>query len=847
MLFFFLTGLVLLVAAVVGGVWLGQERIIALFVQEANRYLATPVQVGRMEVSVLDQFPRVSITLHELRVSGSLPQDTVPLARARRLYCAFDAWDMLRGHYRIRAVTLADGRVWVRHDAQGRPNYDVLRFDTTAAPSSQPLAFALENIQLERVNTVYADDQRQQRYTVQAHDVRAQLDVQGPLVDIVAQGRTHVDALQLGPDAYFQNKPLTLNTRLRVDRDARLVTLQPSELRVGAASYELGGRIDYRRAVQLDLQVAGRNTDVQSVLALLPARVARRLRAYRSRGAVYFGGTVRGELSGRASPRIEARFGCRDASFYHPELRQAVEHVFLAGTFSNGAAQAARTSVLSLREVRGTLRGRPFSGSLRYANFQDPTVQLQVRADLDVAQALQFYPVAAVPGGQGQAQLLLAFAGNLRQFRARPATAAVQASGTLQLQNVQLRLRDLRQPLTGLTGSFRLQGREVEVAGFTGRVGGSDFRLQGRLRNALAWALLPNQTLLLDADLTSQLLDFDQLLRLTTPAGPAAATSTGAPGAGSYEFRLPTQLALNVRAQVERLRFRRFRGRQLRGTIRLQQQVLSAPSLTVRAGGGQVSFRGTLDARQPRLLHLHSTISCQQLPLDSLFYTFEDFGQQFITARHLRGALTATAESDLYFDGALTPLTNRLEAELNLQVRNGELNNFEPLQKLSMIAGRERLRHLRFAQLTTPVYIQSRTVYLPEMEIRSNVRAASLIRVTGTHTFDQQMDYHLSIPILPGLLQRTVGMATGPSLLLAIQGDEDNFRVSYDRRPQPGRVPTAPRETARPASRPGLPGTSLPGPAAPAAPAPEPRKPFELKKPPAKKPAQPQTGEYFEF
>ncbi|WBA41256.1 AsmA-like C-terminal region-containing protein [Hymenobacter canadensis] len=842
MLFFFLTGLVLLVTAVVGGVWLGQERIIALFVQEANRYLATPVQVGRMEVSVLDQFPRVSITLHELRVSGSLAQDTVPLARARRLYCAFDAWDMLRGHYRIRAVTLADGRVWVRHDAQGRPNYDVLRFDTTAAPSSQPLAFALENIRLERVATVYADDQRRQRYTVQAHDVRAQLDVQDMLVDISAQGEARVEALQLGFDAYFQNKDLTLNTRLRVDRGARLVTLQPSELRVGAASYEVGGRIDYRRVVQLDLQVAGRNTDVQSVLALLPARVARPLRAYRSRGAVYFGGTVRGEVSGQASPRIEARFGCRDASFYHPELRQAVEHVFLAGTFSNGAAQAARTSVLSLQNVRGTLRGRPFSGSLRYANFLDPTVQLQVRADLDVAQALQFYPVAAVPSGRGTAQLSLAFAGNLRQLRARPATAPVQASGTLVLQNVQLRLRDLSQPLTALTGRFRLLGREVEVAGFTGRVGGSDFRLQGRLRNALAWALLPGQTLLLDADLTSRLLDFDQLLRLTTPAGPAAATGAGAPGSGSYEFRLPTQLALNVRAQVERLRFRRFRGRQLRGTIRLQQQVLSAPSLTVRAAGGQVSFRGTLDARQPLLLHLHSTISCRQLPLDSLFYTFEDFGQQFITARHLRGALTATAESDLYFDGGLTPLTNRLEAELNLQVRNGELNNFEPLQKLSMIAGRERLRHLRFAELTTPVYIQSRTVYLPEMEIRSNVRAASLIRVTGTHTFDQQMDYHLNIPILPGLLQRTVGMATGPSLLLAIQGDEDNFRVSYDRRPQPGRAPTVPQETARPASRP-----DLPKPAAPAGPAQEPRKPFELKKPPAKKPAQPQTGEYFEF
>ena len=369
----------------------------------------------------------------------------------------------------------------------------------------------------------------------------------------------------------------------------------------------------------------------------------------------------------------------------------------------------------------------------------------------------------------------------------------------------------------------------------------------------LAWALLPNQPLLLDATLDSWLLDFDQLLRLHQPARPPATTATtaaAAPGGGSgYEFQLPPQLALNVRAQVRRVRFRRFRGQQLRGSVRLQNQVLSAPSLTVSTAGGQVSFRGALDARQPRLLRLSSVISCQQLPLDSLFYAFEDFGQRFITARHLRGTLTATAESELYFDGALNPLTNRMEAELNLSVRNGELNNFEPLQKLSMLARREQLRHLRFAQLTTPVYIQSRTVYLPEMEIRSNVRAASLIRVTGTHTFDQQMDYHLSIPILPGLLRRTAGLATGPSLLLAIQGDEDNFRVSYDRgHPPTARPPALAGGAAGGTARPAPAGRGQRAvPAAPQTPAPVPQKTFELKKPAAKKPAQPQTDEYFDF
>lgn len=848
---YFLLGVVLLLGGAVAGVWLGQDHIIALFVQEVNHYLRTPVKVAKMEVSLLDQFPRVSITLTNVVVSGSLPQDTVPLARARRLYCAFDAWDLWRGHYRIRAVTLTDGRVYVGHDQQGRPNYDVIRYDTTAAPTDKPLAFGLENIRLTRIHTTYNDQLRQQRYTLQVKDVKAQLDVNDMLVDIETRGDTHVEAIQLGSDAYFRNKDLALTTKLRVDRAARLVTIQPSELKVGVAAYSVAGTIGYAQDTDFNLKLEGRNTDAQSVLALLPARVVRRLSAYRSRGDVYFGGTVRGTLAGAANPRLDFQFGCRDASFYHPDYKQAVEHVFLTGTFSNGGSQSARTSQLELRNVRGALQGKPFSGSLRYENFQNPNLALTLRADFDVARALQFYPVAAVPSGNGAAQLQVSFAGNLREFRASPSTANVQSAGVLTLRGVQLRLRDVAQPFTNLNGTFQLRRNDVAVNSFAGRVGNSDFQLGGTLRNALGWMLVPRQQLLVEANLDSRLLDLDQLLSLKQPAGTAAdATSPAGSAAGNgYAFRLSPTLALDVQARVQRVRFRRFRGRELRGTFRLRNQVLSAPVLSVAAAGGQASFRGTLDARRPDVLHLSSSTSCQQLPLDSLFYVFEDFGQQFVTNRHLRGTLTASAESDVYFTKALDPLTDKLEAEVKLTVQNGELNNFMPLQKLSMIAGRERLRHLRFARLTTPVYIQSRTVYLPEMEIRSNVRAASLIRVSGTHTFDQQMDYHLSIPILPGLLSKVVpaGSTAGPSLLLAIKGDEDNFSVTYDRaRPQVARPATT---SPAPTKRPGLlDGLLNPAPAAPAASArpTEPRKPFELKKP-EKKPAQPQTGEYFEF
>ncbi|MCA8832888.1 hypothetical protein LF252_19830 [Hymenobacter sp. BT728] len=820
----------------VGVAWLGllvgQDAVIRLFVNGLNRYLCVPVHARRLEVSALDQFPRLSVTLHDVTVQGSLPTDTVRLAQARRLYCAFNAWDVVSGHYRIREITLSDARVRVRRNQQGVGNYHVICPDTAMPRSGEaPFELALEGIRLERVRVEYEDAGRQQKVAFFAPNLQAQVSIAGPIVTLAATGAAEVQAVRLGSDDYFQQKQVQLRAAVRINRARQQLTIQPSSIGIGLARYELAGTIAYQTAPVLQLRYRATGADVQSVLALLPPRLSRPLAGYRSRGQVYFGGTVRGEWSGQRQPGVQVEFGCRDASFFHPKYRQTLDHVSLTGTFSNGPAHAARSAVLTLRNVQGQLAGRKLAGELRLENFENPRLKAHVQAAVDVSRALQFFPVSAVRAGQGEAQLNLHLDGPWQAIRQRP--TARQATGELTFRNVSLHLRDFRQSFTRLSGQLQLRGADVALQNVRGRLGSSDFQANGTLRNVAGWATRAGQPLSVEAAITSNLLEFNQLLYVYQPAGkPAPGAAAGAKEPGLH---VPATVALNLQVQARHVRFRRLQGRELRGNLQLRNQVFSSSGVALRAAGGLVSVRGKVDARRSNLLKASTVASCQQLPLDSLFYVFEDFGQHFLTARHLRGHLTATAESDTYFDGHLTPLTERLEAEVHATIHDGQLLNFEPLQRLSLVADRATLRHLRFAELRNSLYVQSRTVYIPQMEIRSNVRAASLIRVTGTHTFDQQMDYHVQIPLLPGLLPRAAARADGPGLRLAIQGTEDRFTVRYESGTTPERTAAGPAVTA-PAHVP--PANAGPRPAS--------KPSFELKKP-TKQPALPQPGEYFEF
>lgn len=793
MVLWVLGGLLLLSALTATLIYVYQDKIIQLFVAEANKHLKTKVQVSRISLSWWDKFPQVSVTLDQVQITEGVAGSSQPLATMDKIFCTFNLRDLLRKNYQVRELYLENGQVQVKVLADGTVNYQVFARDTTAG-RQQSFSFDLEKIALRNVVVSYADAPLKQFYRATAQDLQAAMTVQPDRIALQTEGSVYVHTVQLDQSEYFKDKQTQLRTAMVIHPDSRKLELAPSEVRVGPASYEVKGNIDYAGTTYVDLQLRGRNTNVQSVLALLPARISRQYGKYRSAGAVYFNGSVQGPVSSRMSPQVAFHFGCRRASLYHPDYKQQITDISLTGSFTNGAQRNAQTSVLSLKNVQGRLARRPFSGNLVLTNFRDMGLTLDLKADLDVAHVLGLFPMEEIKKGSGLAKVAVNFSGKLRQLKGSRGVSAVTAGGDISLHNVTLALRDYSQPFRNLTGTFLIRRNDLAVTNFKGWLGASDFVLNGYFKNALPWFFLDKQHLLIEADFESRFLNLDQLLSSSTGpmgGGQALAGNSGKVGSDGSGYRLVISpyLDFDLNAHVQRLQFRRLHGKALQGNIRLKDQVLSSPDIAFRVIGGHFGLQGYLDARSANNIKVTTTARLRDLRVDSLFYVFENFGQNFLVQRHLKGELTANIHSDLYFDSHLKPQTDAMEAEVQVLIRNGQLNNFEPLQKLSTFVSRRELANLRFAQLSNTFYIQSRTVFIPEMEIHSNVSRASLIGIQGTHTFDQQMDYKIRIP-LSKAAKRDKDEAYGrveqvshgtTNLFLTLKGNEKDYRIGYDK------------------------------------------------------------------
>jgi hypothetical protein len=125
-----------------------------------------------------------------------------------------------------------------------------------------------------------------------------------------------------------------------------------------------------------------------------------------------------------------------------------------------------------------------------------------------------------------------------------------------------------------------------------------------------------------------------------------------------------------------------------------------------------------------------------------------------------------------------------LIADITTTIKNGELNNFEPMQRLRKYLDDDGLDHLRFADLKNDIHIEKKTVYIPQMIVQSNV---TTIQISGTHGFDQQIDYRIITPLInkkkinleeAGNAIETLDGQT--KLYLKIIGTTADYKVIYD-------------------------------------------------------------------
>ncbi len=762
-----------MIAGISVSVYFFKDKIIQHFIAEVNKSLNTPVKVGKIEIAAWEDFPDFAINIFDIYVEDGSPNDNA-LFIAKKVSFIINPIEAWKGNFEIRALRVEKSKLNAVIDTQGGNNFTIFKSQNAATPS---IEFELKNVNLIQTEIQYDNLQINQHYSLVSKKLVTSIAISNNVYSVISNGDIHFNQLKINNINFFEDKDLTIASSLAIDNTKKIIAIKSAEIFIGKSAFELSGSYLFKDKDLIDINASGKNTSIQTLLSFIPESLSKKLASYQSMGDIYFKTTLKGEISKTKVPSITIDFGCKDARFFHPTFKSKIEHASVQASFKSPSMKDFSEAEASFKKLTGNLNGNYFEAELTVKNFNDPTVLGNFQGEVDAASLENFYPIKNVEKLSGLIKANISIEGKLSLLKSKNTAQQVKTSGTLELNNIRLTESEQNITIKDLNGSLQFNNNDLALSNVSGKVEQSDFVLNGFLKNVITFLLFENQPIGIEADLQSTFLDMDYLFKI----------GLGEVGSKDFGFSISPLLHLNFNCDIKSLNYKKFKARKIKGNLLIRNQTAISRNTHLRALGGDITINGIADARNKKAIEISAAFNAKGIQLDSAFYVFDNFYQSFIEGKHLKGEASADVTLEATVNEKLELKPETLVADINATLKKGELNNFEPLQKLNKFLDDEGLSKLRFGDLKNDLHVENKTIYIPQMEIKSNL---STFQLSGTHTFDQHIDYHIVAPLRNkkkidkdeafGAIEEDGSGKT--KLFVKITGTTDKYEVSLDKK-----------------------------------------------------------------
>lgn len=752
-------------------------------ISKLNNYLNTEIKVGEIEFSVFQKFPNASIGFTDV-VAMSAPgfeansfkginSDT--LLVAKDVFLEFNIVDIFSKNYKIKAINISNGRSWIFIDSKGGDNYHFWK--TPENNDSAAFRLDLQDIELNNFTLKFYNKAQNQELTCFTPDFSVSGKFSDYNYELKTRGNLKVKKFSVNNVNYINSDALSLS--LKFDVNNNKFSVKSGRVNIGEITFNVTGWYYYTES-KINMQIKGKDLDVVSFLSVLPENIRKKLNGFSSTGTFYFDTQIAGNINYNKTPQITTAFGIEHATIKSEKSDIELKGVFAKGNFSNGDQQSTQSSELSLDTIYATMGNSSFSGSYYVKNFNSPKIKLRLSGDFDLASIKTFFDIDTLRILQGRMTGDFSFSGDVADLSKISASDYRKAhtNGRVKIQNANFGFEDNPDEYKSVNGGFTFHNNDVRIDSLSFLLNENDFDVSGYFKNLIAYLMLENEPLFIEARIHSGYLDMKKFL--------SSGNENSNPG-----ISLPDNIKLSANVSLDKFDYGKFTADRASGYIDIDSKVITFSSLNLGTLGGTLKADGALKILKDNGILLQTTVNLKTININRLFYSFDNFSQTFILDKHLKGTISADITISTEWNSKMELDQEKLIANCSMLINNGELVEFEPMYKLSDYIALSELRQIKFASLTNDILIKDRKVIIPHMEIKSS---AFNIELSGEHTFDNVFDYKLKV-LLSEILSNKAKKAKKEneefgqveddglgrtSLFLTIKGTVDNYKISYD-------------------------------------------------------------------
>jgi hypothetical protein len=672
-------------------------------------------------------FPYVSVNLKNISIRDSTYNTHHhELLHAEKFLLRTNPFKLITGKLEISKIQVEHGAIYIYEDSTGYSTAKAFKEDDNEDEKNNGLKKSFSSFKLIDMLVTMDKPYKKKLFSFDVKNLDCTINSSGELLLIRTKTNMTVQGLAFNLDkgSFVEKQPLSGDFEMAFNKPLHKLSFKNVSLRIGKEPYTFTGQFNFDTGKHYNLTINAPNAEFSKAAALLPYHIRRNIDSIEFNNPLNVNAVINGQLINGIKPvvkvtwlvnntRITSNFGTFDkanfSGFFYNAVSDTLPHI-------------GENSVIQLNNFTAIYEGIDLnSKKITVNNLKRPFLTCDLVASTDLLNLNNLLGSESIEFSKGTINANVVYNGPIYDS----AKSAPEINGTAAIKDGSLLYGPRQIHMDNFNGDIVFKGTDVYFKNVKASAQGNSVLLNIAAMNLLAVMNSDPSKAELNASVYSPQIDIGNF---TTFLGGRKKTLRRNKGRSIFYNmsskidRLLDQCTIRSHIVADKISFRKFTATNFKADIFLNNELYALNNTSLNHAGGTITMNGSIHGGSKNYNPVKINAVLNNLDISKTFYAFNNFGLTSLSSKNLKGKLSSTVNLTAALLDKADLVPSSLKGNVTLSLKDGELNNFEPLESMSVFLLKNRdFSHVTFSEIKNTFDFNGRLVNINRMEIQSNV------------------------------------------------------------------------------------------------------------------------------
>lgn len=778
--------LLLIIAALVCVPIFFKDSIKQKVIELANESLNAKVSFSDVSLSFFENFPNATVKLEDLSVINIEPFEGDTLVYAKELSAGVNVKDLIgkkeNEPYSLKSFFVKNALVNVQTNDKGQANYDIAKETQEEEKDQQstPISLKIDSYGLENVKIKYQDKQSNMIAVLDSLYHNGKGDFANEVLDLDTKTKTNITFVN-GETKLLNNTKFALDAVLGLDLKNQKYAFKENKAYINKLELEFDGFVQLLEDGQkINLSFKTPTTTFKNFLDLVPQAYTKSMEGVQTNGSFTVDGKIDGVYSQNTIPKIDIKMLSKNASFKYPDLPKTVKNIDIDVKIGNETQKLDDTYV-DVNRFAFSIDQDHFVSDAKLTNLlKNPYVKANAKGTINLENLTKAYPIDMKLDLKGILKADVALAMDMQSVE-KKIYENIKSSGHASLEKFTYNGAGLIHPFNIEKAGLNFNTAKIQLTDFKATSGKSDFDIKGFIDNLYGFAFR-NETLKGDFSLNSNTISVADFMQKTDDTqAKAEKTKTEeeqkTAQTAASQVKVPAFLDCTFNADIKKVLYDNLVLQNVMGKLIVKDQTVTLQNLQTDIFDGKIMLSGDVSTKQEKP-KFNVKLDISKLNIVKSFKEMEMLNKIAPIANAIEGFIDTNIDVSGVLNSDFTPDLNTIKGNLGASLLQGKVKkDGTPLiSKLDQTFPKIAVGGTTLKDIKANMTFDDGKINVAPFDVKLSDKA--VVKLSGSHGFDQTMNYNIAMDVPPVLLGGEVEKVMS-KLTATEQANLKNIPVSF--------------------------------------------------------------------